>query len=121
MKSALDEYKSGTDLYICKLAAIWKIPASTLLRCIKNGDSDFSHKSGKNTIPTSSQELELVSLVEMLSRRGFPHSLKDISTLAYQFTTESNIPGFSDKAEVAGHKWFCGFMHRHKDLGVRKP
>ena len=39
--------------------------------------------------------------------------------MAYEFSEENNLPGFSDAKEMAGYKWFHLFLKWHEELHVK--
>ena len=66
------------------------------------------------------QESDLVELILMFSRAGFPLTTCKICSLAYQFVQNNNIKGFSKHANSAGKKWMCHFLYRHKEIRIKK-
>ena len=59
-------------------------------------------------------------MIEEYALLGFPMTTKEIRTIAYDFAIDNNIFGFSDKKEIAGHKWFSLFLKRHNSLCVKQ-
>ena len=121
MRGALDEWKAGTQKSIRKLALSWNVPAATLFKRTKKDVLQSEHMSGRNTVLNEAQEAQLVDLIKMLSRRGFPSTKVDVQRLAFQFCKQNGMSGFNNESGIAGRVWFDGFMKRHRDIRLRKP
>ena len=50
---------------------------------------------------------------------GFPLTPKEMREIAFEYTDENNLSGFSDDKEIGGYKWFYGFMTHHDELHVK--
>ena len=72
------------------------------------------------TVSCLEQESNLVELILMFSRAGFPLTTNKIHSLAYQFAQNNNIKGFSKHAYSAGKNWMHHFLHRHKEIRIKK-
>ena len=59
-------------------------------------------------------------MIKEYSLFGFPFTPAEIRTVAYEFSEENNLPGFSDAKEIAGHKWFQLFLKHHEELCVKQ-
>ena len=44
---------------------------------------------------------------------------KEIRKIAFEYTNENNLSGFSEGKEIGGYKWFYGFMKHHDELCVK--
>ena len=58
-------------------------------------------------------------MISEYSLLGFPLTPKEIREIAFEYTDENNLSGFSDDKEIGGYKWFCGFMKHHDELCVK--
>ena len=58
-------------------------------------------------------------MIKGYSLFGFPFTPAEIRDVAYEFSEENNLPGFSDAKEMAGHKWFHLFLKWHEELCVK--
>ena len=58
-------------------------------------------------------------MIKEYSLSGFPLTPAEIRTVAYEFSEENNLPGFSDAKEMAGHKWFHLFLKWHEELCMK--
>ena len=63
---------------------------------------------------------ELVDMIEEYALLGFPLTPKEIRSIAYDFAVDNDIIGFSDRKEIAGHKWFSLFLKHHDSLRVKQ-
>ena len=63
---------------------------------------------------------ELVDMNEEYVLLGFPLTPKEIRSTAYDFAVDNDIIGFSDRKEIAGHKWFSLFLKPHDFLRVKQ-
>ena len=63
---------------------------------------------------------ELVDMTEEYALLGFPLTPKEIRSIAYDFAVDNDIIGFSDRKEIAGHKWFSLFLKHHDSLRVKQ-
>ena len=63
---------------------------------------------------------ELVDMIEEYALLGFPLTPKEIRSIAYDFAVDNDIIGFSDRKEIAGHKWFSLFLKCHDSLRVKQ-
>ena len=59
-------------------------------------------------------------MIEEYALLGFPMTPKEIRSIAYDFAIDNDILGFSDKKEIAGHRWFSFFLKRHDSLCVKQ-
>ena len=77
----------------------WQVPKDTLARRVKGDgpEAGWKHASGKKPILSQQAERELVELVMMLSKRGFPLRRKHVQRLAfeYRYATEHSLRGFN--------------------------
>ena len=88
----------------------------------------FSHgKTSKNiTIRFNHLHLQmylledLVDVISEYSILGFPFTPRKIRKIAYEFTEENYIDGFSGDKELAGSKWFSILLKRHAQLHVKQ-
>jgi len=58
------------------------------------------HLLGKKTVLRYSAEQELAQHIKDLAAVGFPCSCDDVTRLAYDYATQNQIPGFSDKKKT---------------------
>ena len=63
---------------------------------------------------------ELVDMIEKYAILGFPLTPKEIRSIAYDFAVDNDIIRFSDRKEIAGHKWFSLFLKYHDSLRVKQ-
>ena len=63
---------------------------------------------------------ELVDMIEKYALLGFPLTPKEIRSIAYGFAVDNDIFGFSDRKEIAGHKWFSLFLKHYDFLRVKQ-
>ena len=58
-------------------------------------------------------------MISEYSLLGFPLTPKEIREIAFEYTDENNLSGFSEGKEIGGYKWFYGFMKCHDKLHVK--
>ncbi len=103
-----------------------KVPRATLNNRVTGKVSGFYHKSGgNNKIFTDIQEKELMSTVSKHSEAGFPFPPIQVRQVAHEFAVLLNKrkTNFDDeRQEQLSHKWYSGFVKRHKkDVSHRTP
>ena len=59
-------------------------------------------------------------MIEEYALLGFPVTPKEIRSIAYDYTMDSDLLGFSDKKEIAGPKWFSLFLKYHDSIRVKQ-
>ena len=71
----------------------WQVPKDTLARRVKGDglEAGWKHASGKKPILPQQAERELVELVMMLSKRGFPLRRKHVQRLAFEYMQLSMV------------------------------
>ena len=65
-------------------------------------------------------EASLAKIIEQFQLRGFPHTIKRVCQLAFQYANVNNLTGFSDSKQAAGRKWLKGFLARHPTITLKK-
>jgi len=122
MKGAVNEYmeKNGT-ISVRQLARAWQVPRSTLQMRIDGRVKGTVHMSGRKPLFDSKAEDELVSVIKLLSHRGFPLGMKEVRSIAFSYAKQNGIFGFSQRKAVAGYEWLYAFLRRHPELSIRKP
>jgi hypothetical protein len=76
---------------------------------------------GRKPIFDAAAEEELVSVIKLLSQRGFPLGMKEIRRVVYDYAIQNQIQGFSINKQAAGYEWFHSFLDRHPDISIRTP
>ncbi|KAJ8956441.1 hypothetical protein NQ318_010755 [Aromia moschata] len=68
------------------------------------------------------QENEIMEYILEMEKRFFGITYKDLRQLAFDFAQANNIPNnFNKDSKMASKKWIYGFLHRHKNISLRKP
>ena len=77
------------------------------------------HLGGRNTTLSNEVELQIIQHVQLMERRLYGLTPKDVRRLAYQMAEHMNIdPAFNRNTGIAGTDWLTGFMSR---LGYATP
>ena len=58
-------------------------------------------------------------MIQEYSLLGFPLTPKQIREIAFEYTEENGLKGFSEDKESGGYKWFYAFMKQHNELYVK--
>lgn len=100
------------------------VPRGTLQRHVKKAEvgEGVRKKLGRNCVLADEQEEDLVSRILDMESRLYGLTGPDIRRIVYQFCEQHSIKHtFNNEAQIAGRKWFEGFLKRHKELSVRLP
>ena len=106
------------------LAKEFSVPYQTLQRRTAGKVTGYEHTSWgkcKSRILSTNAEDELVQLLEDFAAAGFPLTGGEVKQVAFQYTQENGITGFSNKHEHAGPAWLRGFLNRNPSLKWKKP
>jgi len=122
MTGAVNEYlENNGTLSVRQLARAWQVPRATLQSRIAGRVQGTTHMSGRKPLFDTKSEEELVSIIKLLSQRGFPLGMKELRSVAYSYAKHNGIVGFSTRKATAGYEWLYAFLRRHPDLSIRKP
>jgi len=98
------------------LARAHGVPFETFRHRIKGSITRaFQHQLGKKTVLLLTCEKELAEHVKNLASVGFPCTLDDIRTLAYEYALRVGIKGFSDKKKKTGSEICREFIRSKSD------
>jgi len=133
MLEAITEFRAQNDrteverLSVRGIATAWNVPYTTFRKRIcnlakaKRGASEIHlHSSGRPTVLSIEEEVELAEHLRKMAEIGFPCDQADVRKLAYEYAQRKGITGFSSKKHSAGYYWFIGFLQRHPELSVKK-
>ena len=122
MERAMDAVRRG-DMGLNEASRSYAVPKATLKR----------HLDGKNKIAREEKqfhggvsclgeelEQELENHCILLEEHFFGLQIDDLRRLAYEMAVVNGIEhNFSQTRQMAGKKWFYGFMKRHPRLSTR--
>ncbi|KAJ8964512.1 hypothetical protein NQ314_004801 [Rhamnusium bicolor] len=124
MKEAIRTYRTGR-YGLNEVCRMYEIPKPTLKRHLNsvNVKANEGHKAlGRRNVFTDELEHELECHILALEEMFFGITITDIRKAAYRLTDLNNIKhNFNKNKEMAGKKWFYGFMHRHPNISLRQP
>ena len=72
-----------------------------------------------NSINNISLTAELVEMIDEYAYLGFPLEPSEVCKIAFDFTEENNIVGFSKDLGTAGQSWFSYLLKRFPKLSVK--
>ena len=109
-----------------KIAGIFGIPRETFKWRLSGPLRGlFGHLSGGKDLPcifTTNEEVDLAGHISSFAQSGFPFTLEEIRSLAYEkYTIDQGIEGFSAIHSNAVRKWFGGFLRRQDGLALKSP
>ena len=102
-----------------QLARAWNVPRSTLKMRVDRTIDGTGHASGRKPMFDAATEQDLVTVIKLLSQRGFPLGMTEVRRIAYMYAEQHGISGFLHKKQAAGYEWFHSFLARHSDLSIR--
>ena len=121
MSAAVEAVRNKT-LSIRNAAASFGVPKSTLERHVNQKIKVPGSLGGRRPILDDQYEQELASHVLDMQRRFYCLTPKELRRLAFTLAERNNlVHPFSRKTESAGYCWLTSFLHRHKQLSIRKP
>lgn len=105
-----------------KVAAMYKVPATTLGRRAQTGKSSKGYLGGHKTTFSKELENQIITHLKELEVRFFGMTTTDLRRLAYQIAVAKNIPHrFSSENQIAGVDWLRGFRLRNPSISLRIP
>lgn len=124
MERAISAYRNG-EMGFNNCCRQYGIPKPTLKRHLdgKNVKANYGIKAmGCHTALPPDVELQLVDHIKKLEASLFGLTITDVRRLAFQIAERNEIPhSFNVEKQIAGKKWYYGFMDRHKNLSFREP
>ena len=94
MTGAVNEYlENNGTLSVRQLARAWQVPRATLQSRIAGRVQGTTHMSGRKPLFDTKSEEELVSIIKLLSQRGFPLGMKELRSVAYSYAKHNGIVG----------------------------
>lgn len=124
MERAIGAMRRG-DMGLNAAAKTYGVPKATLSRHEKNqniyANEEVKFHGGVSCLGEDLEQ-ELVDHCLTLEERFFGLTMNELRQLAYQLA-ESNliVNNFSKEDQMAGKKWYYGFMKRHPELSLREP
>jgi hypothetical protein len=124
MERAISAYRNG-DLGFNECCRQYGVPKPTLKRHLDGKNvkaNDGTKAMGRHTVLPPDVELQLVDHIKKLEACLFGLTITDVRKLAFQVAEKNGIPHtFNVEKQIAGKKWYYGFMDRHKNLSLREP
>ncbi|CAM1318676.1 Uncharacterised protein r2_g2668 [Pycnogonum litorale] len=124
MERAIGAIRRG-DMGLNAAAKTYGVPKATLSRHEKKqniyANEDVKFHGGVSCLGEDLEQ-ELIDQCLALEERFFGLTMNELRELAYQLAESNGIAhNFSKDAEMAGKKWYYGFMRRHPKLSLREP
>ncbi|KAJ8946002.1 hypothetical protein NQ314_008998 [Rhamnusium bicolor] len=124
MKEAIRTYMTGR-YGLNEVYRMYEIPKPTLkihLNSVNVRANDGYKALGRCNVFTDELENELECHILALEEMFFGITITDIRKAAYRLADLNNIKyNFNRNKEMAGKKWFYGFMHRRPKMSLRQP
>ncbi|KAJ8957511.1 hypothetical protein NQ318_020545 [Aromia moschata] len=116
----------NNELSVRQAAEQYNVPKSTLQRRVTNKNKIVTESEkylGRfRQVFSVEQENEIMEYILEMEKRFFGITYKDLRQLAFDFAQANNIPNnFNKDSKMASKKWIYGFLHRHKNISLRKP
>ncbi|CAH2088935.1 unnamed protein product [Euphydryas editha] len=124
MKLALQALRKQ-EVGLNEASRIYGVPKATLKR--RFDDKNVKAKEEKQIVGSTGDltpELEekFVNHILELKRCLYGITPKDVRSLAYKIAEQKGLKHrFNKKKEMAGKKWYYGFLKRHAELSLRQP
>lgn len=119
LQAAISSVKNG-EKTIYSASKTYGIPRKTLERRIKN-DNDKKGPMGPTSMLGKQNEKKLVDHIKTMQSKGFPLTIDDVRSIAFQFAERLKIiHRFNKTTEKAGYDWMQMFLKRNPDITLRK-
>jgi hypothetical protein len=128
IKNAMKAVQKGMKVFTA--AQQFGVPRGTLRsRLDGRQEEDDEKPAGKNSIFTSRQEHVMKERVLLLCDRGFPITVSEFRSIAYEYAKKLKrrgklnlpYPQKWDDEKKPGLEWYFGFRNRHPELCLRIP